>query len=111
MNNNPRPPSQVSSKQQAARVPVEVTKSDILETLKAFSLVLDRDMDGIVTVAALQTFYKSIGETVDTPTAKELIKDLQVRCGCKKQVCSLVGWSVEFVEFGSIAWMVGGMHN
>jgi len=63
-----------------------VTKQDVIEYLKAFSLVIDRDMDGIVTVAALQEFFRKTGEEVDTETAKDLIKDLQQRCGCPKEV-------------------------
>jgi hypothetical protein len=64
----------------------DLTKADIVEYLKAFTLVLDRDADGIATVVALQEFYRSIGEELDVDGAKRLIRDLQLRCGCLPEV-------------------------
>ncbi len=64
----------------------DLNKADIVEYLKAFTLALDRDADGVVTVAALQEFYQSIGENLDADGAKQLIRDLQLRCGCLTEV-------------------------
>ncbi len=70
----------------AAATPREVTKGDVVEYLKAFRLLLDRDQDGVVTAVALQTFFRTVGEEVDEAMAKLLIRDLQIRGGCAKDV-------------------------
>lgn len=65
-----------------------INEDDVIDYIKAFTLMLDRDEDGVVTAQTLLDFFRKAGQEVDVQIVDALIRDLQLRNGCKKDVRS-----------------------